>query len=141
MGHDILLTVLFGGARFGCGKQSRASLGVASMSSGRPYHPDDPDQQDRAYEAGNQVTDPSSQDDPEVAQNGAGNCRTDDASQSAIPPMMMAAIQPSPASPMAHLLENGHVAPKERLTIDMYQREALKSRVPAAPPTCSARTY
>jgi hypothetical protein len=36
MGHNILLTVLFGGARFGCCKQSLASLGVASMSSGRP---------------------------------------------------------------------------------------------------------
>jgi hypothetical protein len=81
------------------------------MSSGWPYRPDDPDQQDRADEAGNQVADPSSQDDPEVAQNGAGNCRTDNAehnihdhshvtfydflSQLACnPPMMMAAIQP-----------------------------------------------
>jgi hypothetical protein len=27
--------------------------------------------------------------------------------QPAIPPMMMAAIQPTPASPMAHLLEKG----------------------------------
>jgi hypothetical protein len=52
MGHNILLTVLFGGARFGCCKQSLASLGVASMSSGRPYRPDDPDQQGRADEAG-----------------------------------------------------------------------------------------
>src|SRR5271165_6545766 len=45
MGHHILLTVSFGGARFGCGKQSLASPGVASMSSGGPYRPDDPDQQ------------------------------------------------------------------------------------------------
>jgi hypothetical protein len=52
MGHNILLTVLFGSARFVCCKQSLASLGVASMSSGRPYRPDDPDQQDRADEAG-----------------------------------------------------------------------------------------
>jgi hypothetical protein len=59
MGHNILITVLFGGARFGCGKQSLASLGVASMSSGRSYRADDPDQKDRADEAGNQVADPS----------------------------------------------------------------------------------
>jgi hypothetical protein len=26
-----------------------------------------------------------------------------------------------------------HVAPNEQLTIDLYQREALKSRVPAGP--------
>src|SRR5580704_1792291 len=79
MGHNILLTPSFCGASFGCGKQSLASLGVASMSSGRSYRPDDPDQQDRADEAGNQVADPSSQDDAEVAENGAGNCRSDDA--------------------------------------------------------------
>jgi len=124
MGHHILLTASFGGARFGCGKQSLASPGVASVFSGRPYRPDDPDQQDRADEAGNQVADPPSQDDPEVAQNGAGNCSTDDAehnihdlpmllfincsaSQPAIPPMIMAAIQLTPALPMAHLLEKG----------------------------------
>ena len=46
-------------------------------------------------------------------------------SQPAIPPMMMAAIQPTPASPMARLLEKAHIAPDERLTIDLYQREAL----------------
>jgi hypothetical protein len=124
MGHNILLTVSFGGARFGCGKQSFASLGVALMSSGRPYRPDDPNQQDRADEAGNQVAEPSSRDDPEVAQNGVGNCRTDDAEhnihdhshatlhecsagQPAILPMMMAAIQPTPALPTAYLLEKG----------------------------------
>src|SRR5258708_38949461 len=49
------------------------------MSSGRPYRPDDPDKQDRADEAANQVADPSPQEDPEVAQNGAGNRRTDNA--------------------------------------------------------------
>src|SRR6478609_9928086 len=47
------------------------------MSSSGPYHPDDPDQQDRADEAGYQVADPSPQVDPEVAQNGAGNRRAD----------------------------------------------------------------
>jgi hypothetical protein len=52
--------------------------------------------------------------------------------------MMMAAIQPTPASPMAHLLEKDHVPPHEQLTIDLYQREALKDRVPAAPLTCNA---
>jgi hypothetical protein len=52
MGHNILLTVLFGGARFGYCKQSLALLGVASMFSGSSYRPDDPDQQDRADEAG-----------------------------------------------------------------------------------------
>jgi len=41
-------------------------------------------------------------------------------------------IQPTPASPMAHLLVKAHVAPEqaapnERLTIDPYQREALKA--------------
>jgi hypothetical protein len=59
------------------------------------------------------------------------------ASQPAIPPMMMAAIQPTPASPMAHLLVKPHVAadqaaPNERLTIDLYQREALKAERRAA---------
>src|SRR6478736_1565000 len=49
------------------------------MSSSGPYHPDDPDQQDRADEAGYQVADPSPQGDPEVAQNGAGNRRADNA--------------------------------------------------------------
>jgi hypothetical protein len=34
-----------------------------------------------------------------------------------------------------------HVAPNEQLTIDLYQREALKSRVPAARLSCNARTY
>ena len=43
------------------------------MPSSRPYGPDNPDLQDRADEAGNQVADPSAQDDPEVAQNGAGD--------------------------------------------------------------------
>jgi len=43
------------------------------MPSSWPYGPDNPDQQDRADEAGNQVADPSAQDDPEVAQNGAGD--------------------------------------------------------------------
>ena len=52
---------------------------VSLMFLSRPYRPDDPDQQDRADEAGNQVADPSPQDDPEVAQNGAGNRRTDNA--------------------------------------------------------------
>src|SRR6266404_1802907 len=49
------------------------------MSSSWPYSPDNPDQQDRADEAGNQVADPSPQGDPEVTQNGAGNRRTDNA--------------------------------------------------------------
>jgi hypothetical protein len=52
MGHNILQTVLFGGAGVGYCEQSLASLGVASMSSGRPYRPGDLDQQDRANEAG-----------------------------------------------------------------------------------------
>jgi hypothetical protein len=44
---------------------------------------------------------------------------------------------------MAHLFEKArvapkHVAPDERLTIDLHQREALKSRMSAAPPTCNA---
>src|SRR5260221_8406729 len=49
------------------------------MSSSWPYSLDNPDQQDRADEAGNEVADPSPQGDPEVAQNGAGNRRTDNA--------------------------------------------------------------
>jgi hypothetical protein len=41
--------------------------------------------------------------------------------------MMMAAIQPTPASPIALLLAKAHhalfhVAPKKWLTIDLYQR-------------------
>jgi hypothetical protein len=47
--------------------------------------------------------------------------------------MMMAAIRPAPASLMAHLLEKAHVAPNEWPTIDLHQREALKSRVRGAP--------
>jgi len=43
---------------------------MSAPPSGRPYEANDPDQQDRADEAGNQVADPSAQDDPEVAQNG-----------------------------------------------------------------------
>src|SRR6266446_4171660 len=48
------------------------------------------------------------------------------ASQPAIPPMMMAAIQPTPALSMAHLLAKAHgaplhVVPKKWLTIDLYQ--------------------
>src|SRR5204862_5216905 len=49
------------------------------MSSGRSYGPDDPDQQDRAGEAGNQVADPSTQVDAEGTQNGAGNRRANNA--------------------------------------------------------------
>src|SRR6186713_1202250 len=49
------------------------------MASGRSYGPDDPDQQDCADEAGNQVADPSPQIDAEGTQNGAGNCRADNA--------------------------------------------------------------
>jgi hypothetical protein len=79
MGHNFLLAVSFGGACFGCGKHSLASPGVAAMSSGRLYRPDHPDQRDCADEAGNQLTDPSYRDDPEVAQNRAGNCRIDHA--------------------------------------------------------------
>src|SRR6266446_6673129 len=57
------------------------------------------------------------------------------ASQPAIPPIMIAAIQPTPASPIAHLLEKAHVAPEHgasdrRLPVDLYQRadrrQALK---------------
>jgi hypothetical protein len=48
------------------------------------------------------------------------------ASQPAIPPTMMAAIQPTPASPMAHLLAKAHgasllVAPNKWLMIDLHQ--------------------
>jgi hypothetical protein len=48
-----------------------------------------------------------------------------------------------PASPMAHLLEKSdvaaeHVAPNERLTIDLYQREALNSRVCGSASPCNA---
>ncbi len=63
--------------RLGRATKPRSSLGL--MSSSWPYSPDNPDQQDRADEAGNQVADPSPQGDPEVAQNGAGNRRTDNA--------------------------------------------------------------
>jgi hypothetical protein len=44
------------------------ALTCSLMFSSRP---DDPDQQDRANEAGNQVADPSPENDPEVTQNGA----------------------------------------------------------------------
>jgi hypothetical protein len=49
------------------------------------------------------------------------------ASQPAIPPMMMAAIQPTPALSMLISSKRGrvtpaHVARNERLTIDLYQR-------------------
>ena len=59
------------------------------------------------------------------------------ASQPAIPPMMMAAIQPTPASSIAHLLAKAHhaplhVAPKKWLTIDLYQPVALESSLRAA---------
>jgi hypothetical protein len=58
-------------------------LAASMVSSSWPatplYQPHDPDQQARADEAGNQVADPSPQNDPKEAQNGAGNCRPDDA--------------------------------------------------------------
>src|SRR6187551_1860451 len=47
------------------------------MSSGWPYGPDDPDQQDCSDKAGNQVADPSTQVDAEGTQNRAGNRRAD----------------------------------------------------------------
>jgi hypothetical protein len=122
------------------------------MCSSWPNRPDDPDKQDRADEAGNQVADPSPQDDPKYLKMALAiaaptmpstifmiipmllfmNCS---ASQPAIPPMMMAAIQPTPASPMAHLLEKQyvapeHVAPNEWLTIDLDQRASTESRAP-----------
>ena len=52
--------------------------------------------------------------------------------------MTIAAIQSAPASPMVHLLEQAHVAPEHMLTIDLYQREALKRAYATAPPTRNA---
>src|SRR6516164_11492042 len=48
-------------------------------SSCPPYQSGDPDEQARPDEASNEVAEPSGQDDPKVAQNGAGDCRPDDA--------------------------------------------------------------
>ena len=101
------------------------------MSSSGPYHPDDPDQQDCADEAGDQVADPSPKGDPEVTQNGAGNRRTDNAEhdvhdqshvtlhellcQPARNPADDDGCYPAPlASSMAHLFAKAHGAPFAR---------------------------
>ncbi len=124
------------------------------LQAGR-ISPDNPDQQDCAYEAANQVTEPSSQDDPEVAQNGARNYRTDHAehdihdhshvtlhellSQPACKPADDDGCYPAHSSvthgssPQKGHVASGHVVPNERLTVDLYQR------VPAAPPTRNTR--